>query len=288
MPRAEPRRLHIGIDGEKVVVAPSPLKMRTGRARRRRTGSVTEVVPVPPSGRSRPDQIRFVTQLGLVLLLLCGVLNAAGLAGWVLAASSVAMLGFVGWAQASAARTGLIAVPAGDDCHVLDSAEERSAYEKALVVARRIRQTWPALARMVDPAEADRSMTRALDDLAAIMSRRQQIRRLRAELDEVNHFDLPADSSAVQSLLAQRIRVDALWRETGASANRILASINAAALAGDNLVREQRIAAVADRADATIAQLTAAGQARSVEAGPELAERTAAVVAAYRELAGNR
>jgi hypothetical protein len=288
MAGVEPRRLFIGIDGEKVVVAPVPLKMRTGRARRRRTGSVTEVVPVPPSGRSRPDRIRFASQLGLVLLVLCGVLQAAGIAWWAPAAASVALLAFVGWEQARAARAGLIAVPAGDEHHVLNSPEERTAYEKALVVARRIRRTWPALEHMIDPVQADRSLTRALDDLAAIMSRRQEIRRLRAELDEINHRDLPVNSPAVQALLEQRIRVDTLWRETGASANRILASINAAALAGDNLVREQRIGATADRAGAALAQLTAAGSARSVEAGPELAERTAAVVAAYRELAAGR
>jgi hypothetical protein len=283
-----PRLLFIGVDSEKVVVAPTALKMRTGRARRRRTGSVTEVVPVPPSGRTGADRTRFLSQLGLVLLVLSGVLNAAGVAWWAAAGGSLAMLAFVGWEQARAARVGLIAVPAGDDCHVLKSVQERSAYEKALVVARRIRSTWPVLEHMIDPIDADRSLTRALDDLAAIMNRRQEIRRLRAELDEVNHRDLPANSPAVQALLEQRARVDALWRETGGSANRILASINAAALAGDNLVREQRIGATADRAGAALAQLTAAGSARSVEAGPELAERTAAVVAAYRELAAGR
>jgi hypothetical protein len=283
-----PRQLFIGVDDEKVVVAPTALKMRSGRARRRRTGSVTEVVPVPPSGRSRPDRARFVSQLGLVLLVLSGLLNAAGIDWWAPAAASVALLAFVGWEQSRAARVGLIAVPAGDDRHVLDSVEERSAYRKALVVARRIRGTWPALEHMIDQADADRSLARALDDLAAIMSRRQEIRRLRAELDEVNHRDLPASSPAVHALLEQRTRVETLWRATGASANRILASINAAALAGDNLVREQRIGATAARAGAAVTQLTAAGQARSVEAGPELAERTAAVVAAYRELAAGR
>jgi hypothetical protein len=141
---------------------------------------------------------------------------------------------------------------------------------------------------MIDPVDADRSLARALDDLAAIMTRRQEIRRLRAELGEVDHRDLPAHSPAVRALLEQRIRVDALWRDTGASANRILAAINAAALAGDNLVREQRIGATADRADAAIAQLAAAGRTRSVEAGPDLADRTTAVVAAYRELADGR
>ena len=280
--------LYIGIDAEKVVVAPYPLTMRTGRARRRRAGSVTEVVPVPPSGRSRQTRVRSTCQLGLMLLMLCGVLNAAGITWWAPAAMSAALLVLFGREQARAARTGLIAVPAGDDRHVLDSPEERSAYQKALFVARRIRSTWPALEHMIDPHDADRSLTRALDDLAAIMSRRQEIRRLRAELDEVDHHDLPAGSPAVCALLEQRTRVAALWRETGVSANRILASINAAALAGDNLVREQRIGATADRAGAAIAHLAAAGRARSVEAGPELAERTAAVVCAYRELAVGR
>lgn len=281
----EPRQLHIGVDAEKVVVAPYRLKMRIGRAQRRRTGSVTEVVPVPPSGRSRDSRVRFVFQLGLVLLVLSGLLDAAGLPWWAPAAGSVAMLAFVAGEQARAARTGSIAVPAGDDCYVLYAAEERVAYERALVVARRIRGAWPALAYMIDPVDADRSLTRALDDLAAIMNRRQQIRRLRAELAEVNHRDLPADSPAVRALRQQRTRAGELWRETGAAANRILASINAAAFAGDNLIREQRIAATAGRAELAISHLAAAGRSRSVEAGPELAERTAAVVAAYRELA---
>jgi hypothetical protein len=74
MAAASSRELHIGIDAEKVVVAPVPLRMRTGRARRRRRGTVTEVVPLPPSGRTREDRIRFAPQLGLVLLVFCAVL----------------------------------------------------------------------------------------------------------------------------------------------------------------------------------------------------------------------
>jgi hypothetical protein len=55
-------------------------------------------------------------------------------------------------------------------------------------------------------------------------------------------------------------------------------------VAGENLIREQRIGATAERAEQALAQLTASGAGRSLEAGPELAERTAAVIAAYREL----
>jgi hypothetical protein len=278
-----PRELHIGVDAEKVVVAPYPLKMRTGRALRRRLGSITEVVPVPPSGRHREDRIRFASQLSLVLVVFSAVLSALGIPWWAPAAGSVALVALTAVRQARAARIGSIAIPAGNDSHILYAPIERTAYERAVVVARRIRGTWPALTHMIDPAEADRSLARALDDLAAIMARRQDIRRLRAELSDVNHQGLPTDSPALLALAAQRTRVDALWRETGATANRILASLNAAALAGENLIREQRIGATAREAELAISRL--AGPAHPMEAGPDLAERTAAVIAAYRELA---
>ena len=111
---------------------------------------------------------------------------------------------------------------------------------------------------MIDPEDADRSLTAALRELAAIMARRQQIRRLREELGAAALHDLPADSPAVQALAEQRLRVEALWRSTAGAANRILASINAAALAGENLIREQRVGETAREAELAIARLTAA------------------------------
>jgi DNA-directed RNA polymerase subunit K/omega len=282
-----PKGLHIGIDAQKVVVSPVPLKMRTGRARRVRGGSVTEVVPVPPSGRSREERVRFVSQLVLVLVVLSAVLGALGIAWWAAAGGSFALVAFVAVEQARAARTGLIALPKGDGAHVLHAPEERAAFERALVVAKRVRRTWPALRHMIDPDDADRGLTAALRELAAIMARRQQIRRLRDELAQATRHDLPADSPAVQALAEQRLRVEALWRSTAGAANRILASINAAALAGENLIREQRLGETARQAEVAISRMTAAGPPRT-EAGPELAERTAAVIAAYRELASGR
>ncbi|MEU8231107.1 hypothetical protein AB0C12_16050 [Actinoplanes sp. NPDC048967] len=282
-----PKGLHIGIDTEKVVVSPGPLKMRTGRARRVRWGSVTEVVPVAPSGRSRQDRIRFASQLTLVLVMLSAVLSALGIAWWLAAGGSVALVAFVAVEQARAARTAIIAMPKGDRAHVLVAAEERAAFERAFAVAKRVRRTWPALRHMIDSDDADRSLSAALEELAAIMARRQQIRCLREELAQATRHDLPADSPAVQALAEQRLRVEALWRSTAGAANRILASINAAALAGENLIREQRIGDTAREAELAISRLTAAGPPRT-EAGPELAERTAAVIAAYRELASGR
>ena len=277
--------LHIGVDLEKVVVAPYPVKLRSGRAKRQRAGSVTEVVPVAPSGRNLDDRVRFASQLSLVLIVLCAVLSVLGIPWWAAATGSAALVGFVWWEQARNSRPGIFAIPAGDDSHVIWAREERLAFERALGVSRRIRRTWPQLRDMIDPVEADRTLTRALDQLAAMMVRRQQIRRLRTELTEAGQTDLPADSPARLALAAQRDRVEALWRETGVAANRMLTGINAAALAGESVLREQRISTAARDAELTLAQLAATAPAPALEAGPELAERTQAVLIAYRELA---
>jgi hypothetical protein len=279
--------LFIGADDEKIVVSPYPIRMRSGRARRNRQGSVVEVVPVAPSGRSREDRVRFSSQLSLALLVLVAVLASVGIPWWAGLAGAVALVGFVSVEQARAARTGVLALPRGDDSFVLLAAEERVAYGRALTVARRVRLTWPALRHMIDAEQADRDLTAALRDLAAIMARRQQIRRLRDELGVASRHDLPADSPAVQALAEQRLRVEGLWRSTADAANRILASINAAALAGEDLLREQRIGRTARDAELAISRLTAAAAAPA-DSGPELAERTAAVIAAYRELAADR
>ena len=279
-----PGNLHIGIDAEKIVVARRPLAVRAGRARRRTTGSVTEVVPVPASGRTRAERHRTAWRLALPLLVLGAVPGALGAPWWTGPAAALILVALVARAQSRAARTGLFAVPAGDEAHVLVAREERAAYERAVVVSRRIRRTWPALGDLVDPADADRTLTRALEELAALMARRQQIRRLRAELRDARPGPVPADSPAVQALTAQRERVEVLWRSTGAQANRMLGSIDAAALAGESLIREQRLQRTAREAELAITRLALTGPAPVIEAGPELAERTAAVVAAYREL----
>jgi hypothetical protein len=280
-----PPELHIGVDAEKVVVSARPLRMRAGRATRSRTGSVTEVVPAAPSGRSREERIRFSSQLALVLIAVSAVAAALGVPWGAAAAGSAALVGFVSWEQARSARRGILALPDDEESHVLWAREERLAFERALGVSRRIRRAWPELSDMIDPVDADRTLVRALDQLAGLMARRQQIRRLRDELTEAGRAELPADSPARLALAAQRERVETLWRETGQAANRMLAGINAAALAGESMLREQRISRAAQAAELTISQLAAMPPAPVTEAGPELAERTAAVVAAYRELA---
>lgn len=275
--------MYVGADRDKVVVSPNPIKLRSGRARRHTHGSWTELIPVRPSGRSRDERVRTASQVALTLLILGALITGLGIPWYVVSAAATATVGWLVAHQSRAARTAIFAPPRGEGSHVLHSARERTAYVRALETARRVRATWPALQHMIDPAEADRALTAALHDLAAVLARRQELRRLRDELAGAARHDLPADSPAVLAWHAQQQRAEQLWTESRDHANHILAGIDAAARAGENLIREQRLHTTARAAELAISRLTAATPPPST-AAPELAERTAAVIAAYREL----
>ncbi|GGK88217.1 hypothetical protein [Mangrovihabitans endophyticus] len=278
--------LHLGIDAEKVVVAQRPLKMRAGRSRRRSAGSVSEAVPLPGTGRSIGDRVRFAGRLAMALGAAGAVFALSGVVPWQISAclgAAVVIAVFAG--QTRSAPTGVFAVPHGDRVHVLWASAERAAFARVMDVARRIRRTWPDLAGMIDPQVADHDLTRALDELAALLARRQEIRRLRAELADAARADLPPGSSAMIALAERRDRVEQLWQETGVTANRMLSAVDAAALAGESWIREQRLRQTTRDADLMLSRITAGIAQPAAESGAELAERTAAVVAAYRELA---
>jgi hypothetical protein len=274
--------LHIGIDADKAVVSAYGIRTRTGRARRHRTGTVIESVPLPPTGRDREMRVTFLARLGLPLVFLSALLYAAGLPWWLLAAATATTLGLVWRCDLRASRAATFALPRDPDARVLRTPQERAAYARAVAVARRVRRTWPRLAGMIDPETADRSLTRALDDLATLLVRRQEIRRLRAGLDGYRPPNIPADSPAVLAMQAQRERAEQLWRDTAEQANRILRGIDAAALAGETFLHERQLGETAQRAERVLARLTAG--APPADAAPELADRTAAVLDAYREL----
>lgn len=274
--------LHIGADAEKTLVSAYPLRTRTGRARRRRTGSLTESLPLLPSGRSREVRVTFLARLSLPLLLVATVLFAAGVPAWLLAGTLLAAVGTAGLLDRRRAQRASFEVPRDPGTRVLRTAEERAAFARAVAVSHRVRRTWPELPGMIDPALADHSLTHALDDLATLLARRQEIRRLRAGLDGVPREDIPAGSRAVLALAEQRDRAEELWLATADQANHILRSIDAAASAGETFLREQRIGATARQAEAVLARLTAG--APPAEAAPELAGHTTAVLDAYREL----
>ena len=275
--------LHAGIDAEKVVVSPYPLRMRCGNARRERTGSLISFVPRPPSGRNRAERLTFAFRLALLMLFATALVSAAGISWWLTVGVSAALVAGVWRRQGRAAQPGLFAVPRDAESTVLWSAPEQGAFRGALAASQRVRATWPALGDMIDPVLADRSLTRALGELAEVLGRRQELRRLRADLAGVRDADIPVDSPARVAADRQRELADEAWREAGSAANRILRSIETAARAGEGFIRERQVAATARHAERTLARV--AGVPAAAESGPDLAGRTEAVIAAYRDLA---
>jgi hypothetical protein len=276
--------LHAGIDFEKVVVSPYPLRTRSGVACRERAGTLNVFVPRVPSGRSREDRVTFTARLALPLLFAAAVFAASGFSWWLAAGGSAVLVGLVWRWQARAAQEAAFAVPRDTESRVLWSVQERAAFAGALDASQRVRRTWPALDGMIDPVLADRSLTRALGELAEVLGRRQELRRVREELAGVRDADIPGDSPARMAADLQRERADEAWREAGDAANRILGSIDAAARAGESFIRERQVAATARHAERTLARV--AGVPAAVESGPDLAGRTEAVIEAYRDLAG--
>ncbi|MFC6569622.1 hypothetical protein [Actinoplanes utahensis] len=275
--------LHAGFDDEKVVVSSYPLRMRSGRARRERTGSLIEFVPRPPSGRGREERVTLTARVALPVLLVVAGLSAAGFSWWLAAGGGAALLVAFWRRQARAAQQAAFAVPRDTGSRVLWTLPERAAFQGALAASQRVRRTWPALGDMIDPVAADRSLTRALEELSEVLARRQELRRLREDLAGVRDADIPADSPARMAADLQEERAGAAWREAGEAANRILRSIDTAARAGEGFIRERQVAATARHAERTLARVTGAGTV--AESGPELADRTEAVIAAYRDLA---
>lgn len=292
-------RLYVGVDAEKVIVGRDPLRMRTGRARGHRWGSLVEVVPVRPNGRTRDDRIRSASRLALALVVVSAVSSAAGIAWWLAACVALGVLVASAHAQARAAEVAVLALPrrrVGDpatdrlatDRHpaqVLYAREERHAFVATMTAAKRLQRTWPPLQHLIDVDDAERMLNRALADLAEVLGRRQQLRRLRAELSTADDSSLPPGSQAVAALHVQRARIEQVWRETGQEANRHIRGIEAAAAAGENLIREQQIGLAARDAERALAHLTASAVPAGASTAPELADRTAAVIEAYRELA---
>lgn len=283
--RATPPRLHVGVDADKTVVALRSIGMHAGRARVRRTGDVTQFAPVPGNGRTPAERAWSAARLAAVLLALGLVLAAVGPPWWSTTPAMLIVLAQLVREQARSAVDGVFALPAaGDAAVVLVADADRETFARCLATAHRIRSSWPALPDMIDPGHAEVLLCRALWDLAGVLARRQQIRRVRAELYAIRVDGLPADSPAVAALREQRRDIEGLWRQVDTAVRRHAELLAEAAAAGDALIREQRVGRAARDAQLIVAQLAAA-RAPAHAAGQDLAERTAAVTAAYLELA---
>ncbi|MFD0585084.1 hypothetical protein [Dactylosporangium darangshiense] len=156
------------------------------------------------------------------------------------------------------------------------------AWREAEQADRRIRAAWPALGAMAEPADIGPALDRARYRLAVLLYRRAELDRslheLRAAIDGLA-ADAPlraevhergAEFATRRAELSERI------------AERIGALRRLAELSGEHAHAAER----AERARGALrrAQRAAAGPEPDADAVGELAERTTAVLGAYREL----
>jgi hypothetical protein len=283
----DPPALYIGHDRAMTVVSNLPPNVEGGSARTYRWGRIAELAPGGrPAGLTRARRGLVV---GISLFVASAGLAFFGIE-WALlpALAGTAVVGVAGDLAGREKRPGVIRAPASDpegehNC-LLVGHEERDNMWAAIVVGRRICETLPALAGMIEPRTAERLLANALYDLAKVLKRRQDLRGLEFELRQQPHLGLPADNPAVRKLLAQRDRVTQALSDLDADVRRRMAGLETAAVASDNFLREREISWVTSRADQTLASLVPADLPGAPDSGVELAEEVEAVLAAYREL----
>ncbi|WP_250008169.1 hypothetical protein [Actinoplanes sp. M2I2] len=270
--------LYVAYDDKLVIVARLPVGVVGGRGITFRWGGVLEVTPAREPADPAPVA-GTLYGLGAVLILIGAALLLTGypVGGLTTLLGLAAVAG--GWACTWWQRAGVLSAPRldsdRDQHHVLVEDADRQVFAEAVDLCRRSSRAWPALGALVDVPVAERQLAQALFDLAGALERRQELRELRTELG--GHAGAPE--------LAPRLaRATAALAGLDDEVSRRLATLTAVAVAGEEFLRDEEIGELARTADETIARLTSARPSAGPDAGSELAERTEAVLRAYREL----
>jgi hypothetical protein len=168
---------------------------------------------------------------------------------------------------------------------ILTGAAERTAWDRAVAVADRISETWPALASLIDVAEAEILLTDALWEIAGALAHRQELDRLLAELGCPDFAAAPDETAGevrYQLGAARTARA-----EIEAELVRREASLRRAEEAGRDFNREQDMRRAIRAAEHSLRTTQPPGLPPAppvADAGADLAEHTRSVLDAYREL----
>jgi hypothetical protein len=175
--------------------------------------------------------------------------------------------------------------PQLDSYRLLTSPLERDDLIEAVGLAGRIVGNSGRLQSLIDPNEAAVSVASAVWEVAGVLQRRQQLRAVLTGLARHDSPDLPTDSPAVRAGRAERARAEEAWQALLQETSAHLAALRTAADTGDSLLREWDFGDEARRARVSLDQLGLTGAPPGPRHAEELADRTKAVVAAYRQLA---
>lgn len=296
--------VYIAVDYAKTVVALLP-PLVAGTARRATTGSITYIRPYSTPrqhrGSMRSSAVVHTSpaRSGVVIVgdvaVLAGLAIAGGLAyatpHWLglPIGAAVAVLGY--WPAAIRQRRVNRAWPGSH--YVLTDQQDREVLLTALSTALRALHAWPALRATLPLDDPSPALARTLWDLATILSRRATVREANDKLVQVAG-EVPEDSSVRTDVAARLAQVAATRRRLDAEIEQRLRDMTTLADEVDKFVREQEALAdaraVVQDADEVLGTISVASQPAGAEhqlvedASAEVVERTAAVLAAYREL----
>lgn len=187
---------------------------------------------------------------------------------------------------------------------VLRDERARSVFDRAVAIADRVSETWPALGPLVDTDDASAMLAEALWQIAAVLARREELDAVLAA-NPADPADLRDASVEVRSQVSvakaarARVAAELLRRE---------ASLRRAEQAGRDFIREQNMRQAVSAAERTLRSMPPGGLipaavppallptdalavspaggpgAVGPDAGADLADHTRSVLAAYREL----
>jgi hypothetical protein len=169
-------------------------------------------------------------------------------------------------------RHGLVFVPQS----------ERAAWHEARQSIGRIRAAWPALGAMADPTHIGPALDRARWSFAVLLFRRAEVTRALKELDEAVR-GLPEQAPLRAEVAVRRAELGNRREELNERVGERLGALRRLAeISGEHAHQQHRAEQV--RSVLRRAQRADDGDASTPDAVAEVAERTAAVLAAYREL----
>jgi len=169
---------------------------------------------------------------------------------------------------------------------VLRHAEDTHAFTTARQAGNRVIDAWPRIGTMVGVVDPGPVLAESLWTLSEVLVSRSALRDQRDELEQV-HTDLPPDTEVWREVDDRVAQLDTALAAFDTEVDARLAAFTDLSERCQRYVREER--AIARAREAVLRADQALGDALApvdgaLEPGHELADRTAAVLAAYREL----
>jgi hypothetical protein len=276
-------RLYVARDGKNTAVSRGRLRMSGADPVRRNWRALVEVIapvldPRPP--RSLSDTVLVVLPpvvAGSLTTALAPLEVGIAVGGAVFFAASYL-------APVIRRRADRLPRRGRAEVRLLSAPPERAAFQQAVGVADRIAETWPALGPLIDPTDAEPMLAEALWEIAGLLTRRQELGAVLADLSRPDFAAVPAADQTARDLRAQVQATKAALAQVETDLTRREISLRRAEEAGRQFIRDQEMRRAIRAAEDSLRDTPPRGLPTPLDPAADLAEHTQSVLAAYREL----